>query len=156
MSDPASQIEFRDFDFERHFAFALDHHFELIREHLPDWDAGQAGAKLYEAHVKEITHDPCCRIWVGELEGRPVALIEASFRPNFSPAVGHISDVYVVPDLRRRGIGARMMKTAEDWLKSQGASSVDLNVNALNENAIILYRKLGYDTHQLNMKKPLK
>jgi len=156
VSDPARQIEFHDFEFERHFTFALEHHFELLRQYLPEWDADEAGAKLYEAHVKEITHDPCCRIWVGELDERPVALIEASFRPNFSPAVGHISDVYVVPDLRRQGIAARMMQMAEEWLKTQGATSVDLNASARNETALALYRKLGYETHQLNMRKPLK
>ncbi|MEW6358298.1 MAG: GNAT family N-acetyltransferase [Planctomycetota bacterium] len=156
MSKSDLQIEFLDFEFEKHFLFALEHHLELVRQYFPDWDADEAGVKLYEAHVKEITHDPCRRLWVGELDGRPVALIEASFRPNFSPAVGHISDVYVVPELRRRGIARRMMKMAEDWLRAQGAASADLNVSALNETAIVLYRNLGYATHQLNMKKPLK
>ena len=60
-----TDIEFRDFDFDKHFEFALRHHLELVRENFPDWDAGAAGIKLYEAHVKEILE----HLRAGTLEG---------------------------------------------------------------------------------------
>jgi len=150
-----ASVEFQDFDLDRHFDFALAHHLDLVRHYFPDWDAGEIGAKLYEAHVKEVLHDTCCRMWVGVQGDRPVALIEASFRPNFDPAIGHISDVYVAPELRRQGVARRMMQRAEAWLREQGAASVDLNVAAVNDGAIAFYRRLGYETQRLNMKKPL-
>lgn len=155
MNDTGPSIEFVEFDFGRHFAFALKHHLELVREYLPDWDAGEIGAKLYEAHVKEVLCDSSCRFWIGALDGRPVALIEASFRPNLDPAAGHISDVYVIPELRRKGIAGQMMRMAEAWLREKGAASVDLNVSSANERAIAFYRKMGYQAQQILLRKRL-
>ena len=48
-----------------------------------------------------------------------------------------------------------MMWIAESWLKERGAVSVDLDVSSSNESAIAFYRKLGYATRRMNMRKPL-
>lgn len=155
MSHPELKIRICEFNYDRHFEFALQHHLALVRRSFPHLDASEATARLYEAHVREAVRDACRRLWVGEVEGRPVALIEASFRPNFSPAVGHISEIYVVSEMRRRGIATRLMRTAEQWLREQGAVSVDLDVTAADAGAVAFYQKLGFTTHRLNMKKPL-
>ncbi len=59
---------------------------------------------------------------------------------------GHRGWIYylaVARDLRRRGIGARMVKAAEDWLARRAAPKVHLLVRAENEAVFGFYESLG-------------
>ncbi|MDQ0577020.1 GNAT family N-acetyltransferase [Agromyces albus] len=64
-------------------------------------------------------------------------------------------DIRVHDALRRRGIGRAAMLLAEDVARSQGATSVRLNVFADNEGAIRLYDQLGYETAAMHKQKRL-
>jgi ribosomal protein S18 acetylase RimI-like enzyme len=60
---------------------------------------------------------------------------------------GHRGWIYylsVAPDLRRLGVGARMMKTAEAWLVARGAPKLNLLVRAENDAVVGFYESLGY------------
>lgn len=64
-------------------------------------------------------------------------------------------DIRVHDAFRRRGIGRAAMLLAEDVARSQGATSIRLNVFAYNEAAIRLYDELGYQTAALHKLKRL-
>lgn len=55
-----------------------------------------------------------------------------------------INDVAVHPELRRRGIGSRLIGEALRWAEGQGATSATLEVRKKNLPAIGLYRRLGF------------
>jgi ribosomal protein S18 acetylase RimI-like enzyme len=60
---------------------------------------------------------------------------------------GHRGWIYylaVALGLRRRGIGARMVKAAEDWLARRDAPKLNLLVRAENEAVLAFYESLGY------------
>ncbi len=60
---------------------------------------------------------------------------------------GHRGWIYylaVARDLQRRGIGARMVKAAEDWLARRDAPKLNLLVRAENEAVLGFYQSLGY------------
>jgi hypothetical protein len=60
---------------------------------------------------------------------------------------GHRGWIYylaVARDLQRRGIGARMVKAAEDWLAERGAPKLNLLVRAENDAVVGFYESLGY------------
>jgi ribosomal protein S18 acetylase RimI-like enzyme len=60
---------------------------------------------------------------------------------------GHRGWLYylaVARDLQRRGIGARMVKAAEDWLAARGAPKLNLLVRAENDAVVGFYESLGY------------
>ena len=64
---------------------------------------------------------------------------------------GHRGWVYAVavrPDLRRRGIGARLMSKLEAALGAMGCPKVNLQVRAGNETVVAFYRRLGYKIEQ--------
>ncbi|MHC1635838.1 MAG: ribosomal protein S18-alanine N-acetyltransferase [Candidatus Methanospirareceae archaeon] len=57
---------------------------------------------------------------------------------------GHISGIAVEREYRRRGIGSRLLETAEEKFKRDGFDKVTLEVRKSNIGAIRLYEKQGY------------
>jgi ribosomal protein S18 acetylase RimI-like enzyme len=61
---------------------------------------------------------------------------------------GHRGWLYylaVDPDLQRSGLGRRMTKAAEDWLRERGVAKVMLMVRPENEAVRAFYEANGYD-----------
>jgi ribosomal protein S18 acetylase RimI-like enzyme len=56
----------------------------------------------------------------------------------------YISNVAVYPEFRGKGIGKALMLKAEELAGQRGARRVALDVEKDNENAIRIYKKLGY------------
>lgn len=70
-------------------------------------------------------------------------LIFARFR-RFKGNV-HLSTMIVEASHRNRGIGAMLLKKAEEEAKKRGARRIGLEVFAKNEKAIRFYKRLGYE-----------
>lgn len=68
----------------------------------------------------------------------------------------HIFLLYVSPAHRRLGIGAALVRQAEDWAKARGDSQIGLQVFQQNQPALSLYQKLGFRPQWLGMVKPLQ
>ncbi len=56
----------------------------------------------------------------------------------------HIMNVCVAPNLRRRGIGARIMRHLMEVARHEGAVGAWLEVRPNNSEALRLYRRLGF------------
>lgn len=64
---------------------------------------------------------------------------------------GHRGWIYALavrPDLRRRGLGARLMARLESALSDLGCPKVNLQVRDGNEAAVAFYQRLGYAVEQ--------
>jgi GNAT superfamily N-acetyltransferase len=57
---------------------------------------------------------------------------------------GVIDDIVVLPSWRRQGIGARLVRAAENWARDRGAAWVELGVYDFNTEARAFYEALGY------------
>lgn len=66
-----------------------------------------------------------------------------------SDGSGYIDYLGVVPDMRGRGLGRRLVKAAVDALRERGATSVDLTVREDNHAARRLYASLGFIEERL-------
>jgi diamine N-acetyltransferase len=55
-----------------------------------------------------------------------------------------LDKLYVHPDQQRRGIGAALLHTIEDWARAQQAHRLRLQVNRGNTQAIHAYEKYGF------------
>ncbi|HEY7688695.1 MAG TPA: GNAT family N-acetyltransferase [Dongiaceae bacterium] len=60
------------------------------------------------------------------------------------PPDAEILTLAVLPGLRRRGIGGRLLKAAADHARLAGATRLLLEVAADNDPAASLYRRLGF------------
>jgi len=67
-----------------------------------------------------------------------------------------ITDLYVLPEYRGRGIGRMLMERCLSRLKSRGFTKVRLSVWVGNRKAIRLYRSLGFKPRVIVMEKDLE
>jgi GNAT superfamily N-acetyltransferase len=65
----------------------------------------------------------------------------------------YIADLYVRPDLRRTGVGARLLDKAEEFARGLGVGRIDLQVVAANREAHRFYRRHGYTDRVIVMSK---
>jgi ribosomal-protein-alanine N-acetyltransferase len=83
----------------------------------------------------------------GEVIGYVIGKVERSLEDRLffgSGKVGHILNIAVSPELRRSGVGTRMMKALEDLFRIEGADRIKLEVRASNLSAQRFYEGLGY------------
>ena len=62
---------------------------------------------------------------------------------------GHRGWMYYVavdPKLQRSGLGRKLVKAAEDWLKAKGAPKAQLMIRDTNTQVEAFYARLGYKT----------
>ena len=59
---------------------------------------------------------------------------------------GHIVSVAVLPDYRRQGIGRELVNASLKALELHGAEECFLEVRAVNDEAVALYKQMGFDT----------
>ena len=58
--------------------------------------------------------------------------------------VGELSDMWIDSSARRMGIGDQLSRLAMDWMRQQGAHSVEIQVLRDNEASWKLYERMGY------------
>jgi len=90
--------------------------------------------------IREQLDDPQQAWWVAKqdhtLTGFAHALLDESGCK--------LDKLYVHPDCQRRGIGAALAKTVEDWARRQQVHRLWLQVNRGNTQAIAAYEKYGF------------
>jgi molybdopterin synthase catalytic subunit len=87
--------------------------------------------------------------------------IEMSLRPYAagctSSPVGYVEGWYVDPDLRREGLGKKLLAAAERWARERGCSEMGSDCNADNRVSYLSHLNSGYeptDGH-IHFRKPL-
>jgi ribosomal protein S18 acetylase RimI-like enzyme len=85
---------------------------------------------------------PASHVVVNRNTRELVALVLGS---RVSPQSGHITQLCVHPDFRRKGIAQMMLSMAAVNFLRQGVSEISLTVTEANTSAIELYRGEGYE-----------
>jgi ribosomal protein S18 acetylase RimI-like enzyme len=84
----------------------------------------------------------------GEIVGMALARQDA-------PALGKLTDVYVVPAARRSGVAAALVAAVADALAERGAVHLDLEVMGSNTGARAVYQRWGFVEHTLVLTSPI-
>ena len=69
---------------------------------------------------------------------------------------GYLLGIYVREDLRRKGLGKELVRSAETWCRSKFLVSMTLNVGANNVPAMHLYKGSGYSDQSIVMRRMLR
>ncbi|GAA6622650.1 GNAT family N-acetyltransferase [Scytonema sp. NUACC26] len=69
---------------------------------------------------------------------------------------GYISDLYVLETMREGGVGAALMKAAENWFLDLELEVVRVGLLCSNEKAAKFYRKAGYQPYEIVYEKRLQ
>lgn len=83
-------------------------------------------------------------VWVARTHNDSTGQLEAS-----------LLNQYVAEPYRGRGLGHRLMETAEEWARQQGLPRISLSVGVHNTLGQRLYESLGYQVETLRMTKKL-
>lgn len=96
-------------------------------------------------------------VLVAELDGAVVGCLSTSvMRVLHRPApVGRISMMVVDEALRSRGIGAALVRAAEEALTEQGCTMVEVTSHVRRTEAHRFYGRLGYERTSVRLAKPL-
>ncbi|MFP8888778.1 GNAT family N-acetyltransferase [Natrialbaceae archaeon A-CW2] len=68
---------------------------------------------------------------------------------------GLLSNLYVEPEYRGRGIGTALLEAAENELRERGVDVCTLEAMARNESACRFYREAGYDSFRIGFERRL-
>jgi ribosomal protein S18 acetylase RimI-like enzyme len=58
--------------------------------------------------------------------------------------VGELSDMWIDPEARRLGLGDELSRLAIEWMREQGAHSVEIQILRDNEASWKLYERMGF------------
>jgi GNAT superfamily N-acetyltransferase len=97
------------------------------------------------------------RVLVAELDGAVVGCLSTSvMRVLHRPApVGRISMMVVDESLRGRGIGAELVRAAEQTLAEQGCSMIEVTSHVRRTEAHRFYERLGYERTSVRLARTL-
>lgn len=152
--------------------FDGDRDLSAVREcfvELQDFERGidgrvPSGSEIAEEYLDLLfercrRHDGC--LLVAEVDGAVAGFVavHARFRsdePDDGPMeLALVSDLAVLAASRRRGIGRRLLETAEAYARGRGARWLRLSVKGGNEPAKALYAKAGFRELEVHLEKAL-
>jgi ribosomal protein S18 acetylase RimI-like enzyme len=61
-----------------------------------------------------------------------------------TPETGHVTQICVSPEVRGMGVGHELLRQSLTNLRDMGCSSASLTVTAANEDAVALYKSMGF------------
>jgi len=105
--------------------------------------------------VAELTRHAERMLWEGEMTvllagDGPDGLALLRFRPSVwtEKLEAYLQELYVVPDLRGRGIGQALMEAILATCRDRGAAWIELNTGETDVAARGLYRKFGFTNEE--------
>lgn len=123
-------------------------------------DTRLPGAAIAEAYFASIDGKGPIVLAIGA-DG-PVGYMACRIETDDAPAetadsnvFGYISDVFVAPEARGRGIAGILVAEAERRLRPLGVTRLRLGSLAMNDQAIRAYRKAGFADYEVVLEKRL-
>jgi GNAT superfamily N-acetyltransferase len=117
-----------------------------VRDAVLGWVRGAVDSAADENHV----------VLVAENDGEVVGLVTVGRRKHFTGEVdAYVGELIVAEGHERRGIGALLMGSAEQWARNHGFTRMTLETGAANHAARALYAALNYQEEDVRLTKTL-
>jgi ribosomal protein S18 acetylase RimI-like enzyme len=148
-STTESQVAYRlvreeDFPVIREMYTRLNQVFYRMGYRLPHPDnVGEVWLESFRRTLGRFSN-----IFIAELDGVVAGFMLCRIKrvPQYMGGVlvGELSDMWIIPEARRLGIGDKLSRLALDWLKAQGTHSVEIQVLKDNDASWKLYDRMGF------------
>lgn len=96
-------------------------------------------------------------LFIAEDDGKIVGMILAQYYDPLPISKykrkGYISNLFIMQDYRGKGLGVKLIETAEGWLKRNKTEHITLEIHKDNKAALSLYRKVGYKDYTVKLEK---
>lgn len=125
----------------------------LIRAYYR-YDGIRFRAKTVAAGLREMLRNPACgQMWIVRDGARAIGYVAFSFHYDveFGGRQGVITDLFIRSGYRRRGLGALLLATVDDYCRSAGIRSMELQVIHGNRAAEAFYCKHGFRRLERNI-----
>jgi GNAT superfamily N-acetyltransferase len=118
-----------------------------LESSFPDWGARQKHNQRWQRQKQgEVVY------LIARQNGKPVGHVLLKWQGASEPQVvaqrhtacPDVEDLFVLAAWRNQGIGAQLMRTAEELVRAQGVGQIGLSVGVENSGARRLYARLGY------------
>ena len=88
-------------------------------------------------------------VWVFRLDGRAVGhlVVTHGYSLESGGRDAFVDEVYMIPEMRGRGLGAMALSIAEEHCRRIGIGALHLEVERKNPRARALYERSGYKAH---------
>ena len=132
------------------FHVDLDPGYEMLEDAAERW-AGYISPKFDD-------EDWCVRVALdgSEVVGYAVATIQ-EYPPVFViTRHGFLQEIAVAESHRKRGVGRKLVETAEAWLRSRGMPEVTVRIDERNPASKALFRSAGFEPWVVMRKKILR
>jgi GNAT superfamily N-acetyltransferase len=98
------------------------------------------------------------RVWIICVDSKDIGYVVLAFGYDleFGGPQATLTEFYIIPAYRRRGIGMRTMQFVEDRCRELGIGALELQVQRDNIEAQAFYRRLKFEAHdRIPMSKKL-
>ncbi len=118
---------------------------------MQDFNAGEGievDAALHEAALRRLLTSPDLgRVWITERDATPCgyAVVTFNFDLEHPGLDAFLTELYVAPDARRRGLARWMLAAVERELRGLDVVMLHLAVRPDNRPALALYEAAGYE-----------
>jgi GNAT superfamily N-acetyltransferase len=126
----------------------------LLHRFNREYDTPTPGPAVLEARLERLLAGDDV---VAVLAGDPaVGVGLLTLRPNvwYEGPVGLLDELYVVPGRRGRGIGAALLRAAEDACRARGGELLEINVDGEDDRARRFYERHGYVDREPGQPEP--
>lgn len=138
-------VEEADFPVIKEMYALLNNYFYKVGYRLPHpEDVGQVWLDSFRRTLGRFSN-----VFIAEMEGEVVGFMLCRLKrvPAYMGGVlvGELSDMWIDAKARRRGIGDRLSHLAIQWMREQGAHSIEIQVLKDNEASWKLYDRMGFE-----------
>lgn len=127
-----------------------------VAEILQEFNGGTVDEQTAAARLEAIKATET--VLLAFVEGAAVGLCSVRVQPFLSEdhPYAEVTELYVRPEHRGKGIAKGLMERAEALALGRGATEVILLTGFKNADAQALYRRIGYGDYALAMRKKLQ
>lgn len=94
----------------------------------------------FEKRMQAVFRKEHCAIFAAADSGRYAGYCIASVEKGR----GEVDSLFVDPACRKRGVGAKLVRAALDWLDGEGCAEIYLFVSEGNESVLEYYERFGF------------
>ena len=122
---------------------------QLRRALWPEGSEVEHREEIDRFFAGQFPHGPWTALLAEDPDGRLLGFAELSLRPSAegcqSSPVAYLEGWFVLPDVRRQGVGRLLVAAGEAWGRSQGCTELASDTSPENEVSAAAHRSLGFD-----------
>jgi GNAT superfamily N-acetyltransferase len=118
-------------------------------------DAGTEVGRIVEAQLRDA--DTALFVWDedGDLPGLCIVRVDRAPPIHEEVCRGEITDLFVQPDARRKGVGRALLEAGLGWARERGAKRLEVRVVRANPEGQAFWRAAGFADFMDVLHRPL-